>query len=99
MNDSGIHVTNIKRPNMRSFRELQLVPRSIQEILFSISAADLKFTRDEMPHANRFSIFTGSSRTRTPVAWWTAAVIAAAIPAKPISPIPRAPSSLISLSG
>ena len=50
-------------------------------------------------HTNKFSIFTGSSRTRTPVAWWTAAVIAAATPAKPISPIPRAPSSLISLSG
>ena len=49
--------------------------------------------------ANRFSIFTGSSRTRTPVAWCTADVTAAAKPAKPISPMPRAPSSLISLSG
>jgi hypothetical protein len=47
----------------------------------------------------RFSIFTGNSRTRTPVAWCTASVIAAAIPARPISPTPRAPSSLISLSG
>jgi len=33
--------------------------------------------------ANRFSIFTGSSRTRTPVAWCTADVTAAAKPAKP----------------
>src|SRR5262249_46680366 len=48
---------------------------------------------------NRFLIFTGSSRTRTPVAWWTASVMAAANPASPISPIPRAPTSLISLSG
>jgi hypothetical protein len=46
--------------------------------------------------ANRFSIFTGNSRTRTPVAWCTAAVTAAAKPARPISPMPRAPIWLIS---
>jgi len=56
-------------------------------------------TVKQSPHANKSSIFTGSSRTRAPVAWWIAAVMAAAMPAKPISPIPRAPSSLISLSG
>jgi hypothetical protein len=50
-------------------------------------------------HASKSSIFTGSSRTRTPVAWCTASVMAAAIPASPISPMPRAPIWLISLSG
>src|SRR5260370_9648133 len=55
--------------------------------------------RGGTPQANKFSIFTGSSRTRTPVAWWTAAVVAAAKPVNPISPIPRSPTSFISLSG
>ena len=42
---------------------------------------------------------TGSLRTRTPVAWYTAAVIAGATPARPISPIPRAPKEPIMGSG
>src|SRR2546429_7147145 len=37
-------------------------------------------SREGNIHANKFSIFTGSSRTRTPVAWCTAPVMAAAIP-------------------
>ena len=28
--------------------------------------------RGRTPHANKFSIFTGNSRPRTPVAWWSA---------------------------
>jgi hypothetical protein len=39
-------------------------------------------------HRQFSQIFTGSSRTRTPVAWWTASVMAAAMPANAISPVP-----------
>ena len=42
---------------------------------------------------------TGSSRTRTPVAWWTAAVMAAANPARPISPMPRSSKSVDHFAG
>lgn len=48
---------------------------------------------------NKSSTRTGKSRTRTPVAWYTAAVMAAATPASPISPMPRAPISLRCVSG
>src|SRR5260221_1708279 len=47
----------------------------------------------------RSSILIGSARTRTPVAWWTAFAMAAAVPASPISPMPRAPSSFRCRSG
>ena len=50
-------------------------------------------------HASNCSIVTGSSRTRTPVAWCTASVMAAAMPARPISPIPRAPECVDLLVG
>ena len=53
----------------------------------------------ECLHQQVFDSHGQFANTRTPVAWWTASVIAAAMPARPISPIPRAPSSLISLSG
>ncbi len=46
-----------------------------------------------------FSIVIGRSRTRLPVAWWTALATAAANPVMPISPIPRAPNSLNARSG
>jgi hypothetical protein len=48
---------------------------------------------------SRSSIFTGNLRMRTPEAWKTADAIAAAIPAKPISPTPRAPYSFKTRSG
>ena len=63
------------------------------------TAAKTKRGSSSYAGVNRSSILIGNSRTRTPVAWCTASVIAAATPASPISPIPRAPSSLISLSG
>src|SRR5690625_4351058 len=37
---------------------------------------------------------SGRSRTRTPVAWWAALAIAAAVPTIPISPMPFAPKAL-----
>ena len=37
---------------------------------------------------------TGRSRTRTPVAWWTALATAAAVPTMPISPMPLLPMAL-----
>jgi hypothetical protein len=43
---------------------------------------------------SNFSMRTGNSRTRMPVAWYTALVIADAQPVRPISPIPLAPYSL-----
>ena len=82
-------------PAVVSATELRAFPR-----LGRRSPQDpLAQSRRPTGYPNRCSIFTGNSRTRTPVAWCTAAVMAAAMPAKPISPISRAPSALISLSG
>ena len=46
------------------------------------------------PASSRRSRRSGRSRTRTPVAWWTALAIAAAVPTMPISPMPLAPIGL-----
>ncbi len=40
----------------------------------------------------------GKSRTRLPVAWYTALAIAAATPTSPISPTPFTPSGLTTVS-
>jgi len=101
----GVPTINLEAMSLKARYFLHPFPRRPRDLDFpnadSVELGDAGVTglKIRRVHASKSSIFTGNSRTRTPVAWCTASVIAAAIPARPISPIPRAPSSLISLSG
>ena len=63
------------------------------------TGADVVLVSQGLDHVMSFSMRMGSSRTRTPVAWYVAIVRAEAHPVSPISPTPRAPYSLITSSG